>query len=319
MKIFAASTLLAQVPPAPPPQPVPEDFWSRLLHDWTVLGPAMAALLLALVLIPVLLKRRRKALPPKPAQPELPEPRVQPRIELPPSEIETAKRQQAEAARQEVEQLARERRERAEAAKAAADAAERARLEAETAAPRGGEEEAKREEYRAKKAADREEKERRRREREEEERLREDAARRAAEEEEARQRAAREEERRRIEAQAGQTLAQGLDKTRTQGFMAKLNSFFSQPKQVDESGLAQLEEVLFSADIGVQTASRLVERAREKVRANDLSSADKIKTVIREEVERMVNLPAPHSLEGGGPPHVMMVVGVNGSGKTTTI
>src|SRR5262249_58255964 len=104
MKIFAASTLLAQVPPAPPPQPVPEDLWSRLLHDWTVLGPAIAALLLALIVISVLLKRRRKALPPKRAQPELREPRVQRRIELPPSEIETANRQQAEAARQEVEQ-----------------------------------------------------------------------------------------------------------------------------------------------------------------------------------------------------------------------
>jgi len=321
MTIFPASNLalLGQVPPAPAPQPVPPDFLTQLLHDWTVLGPAIAAVVLALILIPVLLKRRRKPPAEKPGQPVLPEPRVQPRIELPPSEAEAAKRQQAEAARQEVEQLARERRERAEAAKTAADAAEKARLEAEAAALREREEQAKREEYRAKKAAEREEKERHRREKEEEERLRQEAARRAVEEEEARQRAAREEERRRIEAQAGQTLAQGLDKTRTQGFMAKLNSFFSQPKQVDESVLAQLEEVLFSADIGVQTASRLVERAREKVKANDLSSTDKIKTVIREEVERMVNLPVPHSLEGGGPPHVMMVVGVNGSGKTTTI
>jgi fused signal recognition particle receptor len=101
--------------------------------------------------------------------------------------------------------------------------------------------------------------------------------------------------------------------------MAKINSLFGQPKQVDESVLAQLEEILFTADIGVKTASNLVELAREKVKRNELSSADKIKSVIRAEVERIVSLPAPRSLEGGGPPHVVMVVGVNGSGKTTTI
>ncbi len=292
--------------------PAPQDFFSQLPHDWVLLAPAIAAVVLALVLVPLLRRRwRKRALKKAPAKPALPEPAVKPRIELPPS--------QAEAARKEIQQLARERRERAQAAEAAADTAERARLEAEVAELREREEQAKREEYRAKKAAEREAKERHQREREEEERLRQEAERRAVEEEEERRRAAREQERRRIEAQGGQTLAQGLDKTRTQGFMAKLNSFFSQPKQVDESVLAQLEEILFGADIGVQTASRLVERARERVKVNDLSSADKIKSVIREEVERMVDLPLPSSLRGGGPPHVMMVVGVNGSGKTTTI
>ncbi len=306
------------MPPAPAPQPSPFDILSHLAHDWTLVAGAIAAVLLALVAIQIARKRRLRA--PSERTPEaLPEPRVQPRIELPPSEAEAARRQQAEAAHKEVEELARERRERAEAAKVAADAADRARLESEASELRGREEEAKREEYRAKKAADREAKERHRREREEEDRLREEENRRAVEEEEARQRTARGEELRRIEAQAGQTLAQGLAKTRTQGFMAKLNSLFSQPRQVDESVLGQLEEILFSADIGVQTASRLVQLAREKVKANDLSSVDKIKSVIRDEVERIVSLPVPHSLQGGGPPHVMMVVGVNGSGKTTTI
>jgi fused signal recognition particle receptor len=83
--------------------------------------------------------------------------------------------------------------------------------------------------------------------------------------------------------------------------------------------LAELEEVLFTADIGVKTASRLVELAREKLRRNELANPERIKQVIREEVERIVALPVPKSLEGGGPPHVVMVVGVNGAGKTTTI
>ncbi|MFL5319294.1 MAG: signal recognition particle-docking protein FtsY, partial [Myxococcaceae bacterium] len=83
--------------------------------------------------------------------------------------------------------------------------------------------------------------------------------------------------------------------------------------------LGELEEVLFTADIGVKTAARLVDTAREKAKKNELSSADKIKQVIRKEVEQILDLPRPRSLQGGGPPHVVMVVGVNGAGKTTTI
>jgi fused signal recognition particle receptor len=78
--------------------------------------------------------------------------------------------------------------------------------------------------------------------------------------------------------------------------------------------LAELEEVLFTADIGVKTASRLVELAREKAKSN----AD-LKPIIRDEVQRIVTLKANHQLGGGGPPHVIMVVGVNGAGKTTSI
>jgi fused signal recognition particle receptor len=76
--------------------------------------------------------------------------------------------------------------------------------------------------------------------------------------------------------------------------------------------------VLFTADIGVKTASALVEHAREKAKSTSLGSAE-LKGVIRGEVQRIVTLKANHTLGGGGPPHVIMVVGVNGAGKTTTI
>ena len=283
--------------------------------------------LLALLLLVAFwsLARRRQRRRPAPLPPAPPEERAlpaeQPRLEvtLPPSELEAAKRKEAEEARRAADELARQRRELAEAAKAQADEAERARLAAEARALKEQEEEAKREEYRAKKEAEREAKERRRREQEEAERLAVEAAEKARQEEEARKKAQEEEARRRIEAQAGQTLAQGLDKTRKHGFVARLSSLFGQPKVVDESVLAELEEVLFTADIGVKTASSLVEMAREKVKRNELSSPERLKAAIREQVERIVALPEPSSLEGGGPPHVVMVVGVNGAGKTTTI
>ena len=299
---------------------------SHELSPWaqTQLIPSLAigALILLLLVAVILWRRAVRARRPRerpPETPALPAEKIEPRIQLPPSETEVERRRQAEQAHQTAEELARNRRQLAEEARRAADAEAKARLEAEAGALKEREEQAKREEYRATKAAEREAKERQRREREEEERLHQEAVQKAREEEEARARIAKEEEQRRIEAQAGQTLAQGLGKTRSEGFMSRLNSLFGQPKRVDESVLAELEEILFTADIGVKTASNLVQLARDKAKADDLTSADKLKSVIRDEVEKIVAVPAPRTLEGGGPPHVIMVVGVNGSGKTTTI
>jgi fused signal recognition particle receptor len=174
--------------------------------------------------------------------------------------------------------------------------------------------------YEAKRAAESEEKERKKREREETEKLKvqlEAEAKAAADAEKAR---LKDIENKKIQAESGQTLAAGLAKTKNEGFMARLNGLFGGgPKIIDEKVLADLEEVLFSADIGVKTASNLVELAREKTKSKDIESADKLKGVIRKEIEKILDLPMRNTLQGGGPPHVMMVVGVNGAGKTTTI
>ncbi|MFO0594799.1 MAG: signal recognition particle-docking protein FtsY [Myxococcaceae bacterium] len=227
-----------------------------------------------------------------------------PKVSLPVSELEAQKRDEAERARQKAAEL--------EAQRKSATDADAAKLKDELEA-------ARKEAYRAEKAAEAEEKERKKREREEGERLKaeeeqrkvEEAARLAAEAKAAQQR--------KIEAEAGQTLAAGLAKTKKEGFMARLAGLFGGgAKPVDEGVLAELEEVLFTADIGVKTASALVEHAREKAKSKTLGSAE-LKGVIREEVKRIVTLPANTKLGGGGPPHVIMVVGVNGAGKTTTI
>ncbi|ABS24931.1 signal recognition particle-docking protein FtsY [Anaeromyxobacter sp. Fw109-5] len=190
-------------------------------------------------------------------------------------------------------------------------------------AGREAEEARRKEEYRRKKEAERLERERRRQEREEAEaRAREEAARAAREAEEERRRE-EEERRRRAEAEAGKTLAAGLEKTRG-GFMARLNALFSGGKLVDDAVLADLEEVLFTADIGVRTATRLLESARERVRRKELSDPERLKDALREEIARILALDgqpaAARPLElGPARPWVVMVVGVNGSGKTTTI
>jgi fused signal recognition particle receptor len=205
------------------------------------------------------------------------------------------------------------------AAPAGPSPAEVARLEADVAA----EEARKKEEYRQKKEAERLEKERRRLEREEEERrAQEERARLAREAEEARLRE-EEEKRRRAEAEAGRTLAAGLEKTRG-GFMARLQGIFGGTRQVDESTLAEMEEILFTADIGVKTATKLLEAARERVKKRELDDPAKLKAGLRQEISRIVSLGAPPGATreiaiGPSRPWVIMVVGVNGSGKTTTV
>ncbi|HTP51080.1 MAG TPA: signal recognition particle-docking protein FtsY [Anaeromyxobacteraceae bacterium] len=186
------------------------------------------------------------------------------------------------------------------------------------------EEARKKEEYRRKKEAERAEKERRRLEREEEaRRAREEAERLAHEAETAR---LREEEERRLreEAEGGRTLAAGLEKTRG-GFVARLQGLFGgRGGAVDEHTLAELEEILFTADIGVKTATALLENARERVRRRELDDPEKLKGALREEIARIVSL-RPAQATGGdlgmgeARPFVIMVVGVNGSGKTTTV
>ncbi|HWV39083.1 MAG TPA: signal recognition particle-docking protein FtsY, partial [Vulgatibacter sp.] len=189
----------------------------------------------------------------------------------------------------------------------------------------------RKEAYRARKAAERAEKERKAREKAEAE-----AARlRALEEERARQEAERlrqeEERRRKIEAESGRTLIEGLTRTREGGFVAKLAGLFGGGgAAISEHTIGELEEILFTADIGVKTSMRLVEGAQERLRKKELGDADKLRAAIRSDVAAILadaqrSDPRPVEPGVGLPldpsrkPWVILVVGVNGAGKTTTI
>src|SRR5215831_12999841 len=303
--------LLAQVP-----TPSPELFLGLDLHQIELIGGGLLVVVAASTALALRARARRRAEAPPP--PELPAPPPV-RPEIVPGPEEERAREEAAAARARADAIARERRALQDAARAEAEAAQRALLEEEARALKEREEEAKREEYRAKKAAEAEARERRAREEAEARRLREEEEARAREAAEAERRRAEEEARARAEAEAGRTLAAGLERTRGEGFMARLNGLFSRGAAVDDGVLAQLEEILFTADIGVRTASELVDAARDRLKKRELGDVGRVKGLIRSEVERMVSLPRPESLQGGGPPHVTMVVGVNGAGKTTTI
>jgi fused signal recognition particle receptor len=293
--------------------------------DSTVLITVVVA---AVVLAVLLLILRQLFLKPKPVLPPA-EAKVlpgdtataplAPKVVLPASEAEVQRLAEVESARKQAEDARRQRQEIANEAKGA-DEKTKAELAAKLQELKTQEEAAKKIAYQAQKGADAEEKKRHEAEREESKRLAAELLAKARAEEEAAKAAAAAAEKVRIEAQAGQTLSAGLAKTKNEGFMSGLNRLFGgAPKAIDESVLAQLEEVLFTADIGVKTAQGLVTMARDKAKKNELASADKLKDVIRSEVSRIVDLRASHSLSGGGPPHVIMVVGVNGAGKTTTI
>ena len=89
-------------------------------------------------------------------------------------------------------------------------------------------------------------------------------------------------------------------------------------KEVDDDVLEELEEILITSDLGINTAQVLIKAVSDAVARRELSSADKLKETLRREMVRIMSLPAPERARDRKP-HVMMVVGINGVGKTTTI
>lgn len=90
-------------------------------------------------------------------------------------------------------------------------------------------------------------------------------------------------------------------------------------KPVDRAGLDALEEVLLRADVGIATTERLVKRVEAASAANP-ADATALRGALRAEMRAMLDAThRPFAVGGGGPPWVVLVVGVNGSGKTTTI
>ncbi len=112
-------------------------------------------------------------------------------------------------------------------------------------------------------------------------------------------------------------LKQGLGKTRD-SLNDKINSVFSNFRKVDEDLLEELEEILIMSDIGVETATEIISKLRNRIKLEKITDEQGVKNALKEEMKKILDK-VPNGLELKTKPAVILVVGVNGVGKTTSI
>lgn len=112
-------------------------------------------------------------------------------------------------------------------------------------------------------------------------------------------------------------LKEGLTKTR-QNFIDKVEEVFTGRKKIDEQLYEELEEVLIRSDVGVNTSFKLVEQLREEVKKQKISEPNKLPLILQELITELLGEEEKLALAKQGP-SIILVVGVNGVGKTTTI
>jgi len=120
-----------------------------------------------------------------------------------------------------------------------------------------------------------------------------------------------------VDAEAREAYKAGLAKTRG-GFVARLGKLFGR-KKIDAQTLDELEEVLFTADIGPRAADRIFQAVKGGLSKDELDDAGKIWARIRATSKDILSVDAPPVAMAGKRPFVLLVLGVNGVGKTTTI
>ena len=120
-----------------------------------------------------------------------------------------------------------------------------------------------------------------------------------------------------------EVLDAGLEKTKTT-FFGKLTRAIAGKSKVDEEVLDQLEEILITSDVGTDTTIDIIQRIEERVARDKYVSTSELHTILKEEIGSLLTRSGNEDTEGfdipeGHKPYVIMVVGVNGVGKTTTI
>jgi fused signal recognition particle receptor len=124
--------------------------------------------------------------------------------------------------------------------------------------------------------------------------------------------------------QQQESLDQGLQKTR-EGFLSKLTKAIAGKNTVDTEVLDNLEDVLVSADVGIETTVKIIDQIEKRVAKDKYLNTSELNRILKEEIQNIL-VAAPqdssyedYELPAGHKPHIILVVGVNGVGKTTTI
>ena len=112
-------------------------------------------------------------------------------------------------------------------------------------------------------------------------------------------------------------LKQGLNKTK-ETINEKINDVFSNFRKVDEEFLDELEEALIMSDIGIETSTKIIGNLRERIKKEKIEDEEQVKEALREEIEKILEI-SDNSLKLETKPSVILVIGVNGVGKTTSI
>lgn len=114
-------------------------------------------------------------------------------------------------------------------------------------------------------------------------------------------------------------LRQGLSKTRSV-LTGRLDQLLMGKKEIDGELMEELEEILFTSDFGVQATQELIDRVRDRVTRREIANPERLKDALVENILQFLQVPkAPRGIPAPGEPMIIMVVGVNGVGKTTTI
>ncbi len=126
------------------------------------------------------------------------------------------------------------------------------------------------------------------------------------------------------EALSFDKLKDGLEKTR-KSFSDKINSVLGAGRKIDEDLLMDIEDILISTDIGIDTTEKIVDSLRERVKKEGHENSEDLYKILKEEIQKLLikspssDNDASYYVDEAKKPHTIMVIGVNGVGKTTTI
>ena len=112
-------------------------------------------------------------------------------------------------------------------------------------------------------------------------------------------------------------LKTGLNKTK-QSINEKINDVFSNFRKVEEEFLEELEEILIMSDIGIETSTQIIDKLRERMKKEKIEDEEEVKRVLREEMQEILEV-TDKDLHLNTKPSIILVIGVNGVGKTTSI